>query len=349
MILSSPSSSLIVSLTGSTVTSNPFCFIDYVDITPTTFVPQLSAVQLNGTSSVTLLSGNDSIQRSIKNLKYYNADSIQNTVVFSYVLPTIGTASILRTAVPAGGTIKYSYDGGWAIADATGDSLESHNIPGRLLRVNYVTGGSSYIFGTDCNRVRLKMLGGGAAGAGAVLTNGPSASIGSGGSSGVYIETFFTIMPRMTASLSVGAGGTGVAGQVGNNGGNTTFTLGGQTTTALGGLSGQISTTSTGTVGVRAAAITAVTGTTRDINGAASPGYPALFLSGTGGPVVFSGQGGFTLYGAGGRALLTTGTGLSGSGFGSGGSGAVSIAGAPATAPAGGAGRQGIIIIEEYT
>lgn len=212
---------------------------------------------------------------------------------------------------------------------------------GLLLNVRVLTSGTSYTPTSGTKMVRIRMVGAGGGGGGA---SGANSSVGAaaGGGSGGYLEKWiFNVSGSYT--YSIGTAGTAGAntGGTGGNGGNTTFVNGGTTYTAFGGVGGLGQTAGTAlaiTVGGDGGAVS----TNGDVNSGGSPGANGIRLSGT---VGVSGGGAGSQFGGGGKPLNAAGAGVDGSGYGSGGGGALSTAN---TNRAGGAGKQGVIIIEEF-
>lgn len=224
-------------------------------------------------------------------------------------------------------------DGGFAI------------VPGRLLSISVLTSTSSSTYTTPagCNKIFIRMVGGGGAG-GSADGNTSQCGVGGGGHNGAYLEKLVTVTPSTGYTYQCGTAGT--AGSAGNNsgnaGGNSTISINGTTYTAGGGGGGNsmaagtsVTATSVGTFG---------SATNGDINVDGANGQVGLRLSGTAG---LPGRGGASQFGAGGYNTSTTqAAGQAGTGYGSGGGGAVSNT---TTDTAGGAGKQGVIIIMEYT
>jgi hypothetical protein len=73
--------------------------------------------------------------------------------------------------------------------------------------------------------IRVKCQGAGGAGGGASTTSAGQASVASSGGSGAYAESFITDISGLGSSITVtvGSGGTGVAGGAGNTGGDSSF------------------------------------------------------------------------------------------------------------------------------
>jgi hypothetical protein len=198
-----------------------------------------------------------------------------------------------------------------------------------------LTGGTSWIVPTGITVVKVTVVGGGGGGAGGGNNSGSG-----GGGGGTAIKIVSGLTPGNSVSYSIGAAGAaGAAGSVapgsGGVGGTTTF---GAFCSASGGNGGVIATT----------AFTATTniggiGSSGDINLAGNSGGPwstnTVNLYNTG-------FGGSSSVGVGGRCNIST-TNIAGSApptgtYGGGGSGGFSSG----SAVAGGAGAQGVIIIE---
>lgn len=195
--------------------------------------------------------------------------------------------------------------------------------------------------------LKVKVVGGGGAGSGADATGGLGWAAGAGGGAGAYAESFITDISGLASSITVtiGAGGTGVAAANGNNGGTSSF---GSLVSANGG---------TGAGG------RVVSATTNEFlasagNGSGSRTAVGDFVSygGSGGPC-FLRQGTYAAGGNGGDSFLSAGgsvtyvassTTLTNAGLhGSGGSGAAN--GVSRSGAAGASGGAGIIIVELYS
>ncbi|MDF1596939.1 MAG: hypothetical protein P1T08_12745 [Acidimicrobiia bacterium] len=191
-------------------------------------------------------------------------------------------------------------------------------------------------------KVRVRVQGGGGAGGGAAITAAGQFAAGGGGGGGGYADTA-TAASALSASetVTVGAGGVGSAGATGGAGGASSF---GTLAIASGGGGG-----SSGP---------SLVGPAATLGGAGGQGSAGDFQTAGGG-------GGFSVFGfsqllksgIGGSSLLgDTGTGQSqqissngavASGYGAGGSGGANLA-SQGTAKAGGAGGQGIVIVDLY-
>ena len=274
-----------------------------------------------------------------------------------HLINTAPTASGGRFWVRSNGSVGFSN----FAARASGDTIVHDGLEwlpktggdfGRLLRAPQVlTGGTSISHPVGTRLIKVRGVGGGAAGGGSAAV----AYTGGGcGGSGTYGERTFTAT-SLTSTYTIGAGGTGVADAEGNDGGDSTFTHGGDTVTLPGGFNSSSR--------ITAAAGSADTGLGGPGGGAATnadvsvPGQAggSLIRDAADPPTqrFYDGPGGSTPLGSGGRttpaAPGTTGTftATSGTGFGSGGSGRCN--GNSTTAAAGGDGMPGVWIVEEYS
>ena len=228
--------------------------------------------------------------------------------------------------------------------DVSGTLPQANEGPGSFIQSNVLTSGTTFTTSAFTNtiKVRVQAAGGGSGGAN---TAAVSASAGAGGSAGGYAEKTFAVTPSTGYTYAIGTGGiAGVAaGGTGGTGGNSTFTVGGTTVTANGGIGG---------VGMAGGTIVAFSlggaspaiSTNGDVNSGGAPGSPGIRSTGI---LAMSGNGGSCLFGAGGIGLVTQGVGTAGIGFGCGAAGACCENGGAAVA--GAAGQPGIIIVDEYT
>jgi hypothetical protein len=196
--------------------------------------------------------------------------------------------------------------------------------------------------------IRVKCQGSGGGGGGcAAITTSPRAAVAGGGGAGAYAESFITDIAGLSASVTVTVASGGAGGAAGaNNGGNGGTTSFGSTVSALGGAGGEGQ--------AEAASIRAESfGGNGQTNGTGD-----LVIWGQGG------EGGLTLpnesvaRARGGKSFLgatidtnriiTSAAGAGGNkGSGGGGAAGTSIIGTHA-AQAGGAGGNGIVIVELY-
>ena len=192
--------------------------------------------------------------------------------------------------------------------------------------------------------IRVKALGAGGAGGGATVTGAAGTSKGGGGGAGGFGEWFSTDIAGLDASvtITIGAGGTGVSAAAGNAGGNTSF---GALAIGNGGNGGQIPVS-----GSTDPALTSPGGTGGSATGTIGlPGSPGSFGMSTALADFrgFSGTGGSSALAGGAIGTNVTGNGSAAGGFGSGGSGGYNQLN-QATARVGGAGSNGILIVELY-
>jgi len=217
--------------------------------------------------------------------------------------------------------------------------------PGRFLRTTVLTSGTSHTTHTSANTIFVRLVaGGGAGGGGASATS--NAGCGGGGSAGGYAEKTFTVTPNTAYTYAIGIGGT--AGSAGNNPGNdggiTTFTVGGTTVTANGGKGGQGMASGSTVISALGGASPAVS-TNGDLNSGGDPGVYGQRGSGTTGT---GGSGGSSPLGAGANARNTQGAGNTASvGYGGGGGGGFGTGNNNSVA--GGAGANGVIIVDEFS
>ncbi len=234
-----------------------------------------------------------------------------------------------------------------AIADgvAYNGSQITANKPGRFLAATLLTSTSSATFttGASTNKIRIRGVGGGGGGGG--CTNVASASgAGGGGAAGSYAEHWFNVSPSTGYSYQCGQGGTGGTAVDGVIGANSTFTVGGTTVTAKGGLGGPVGVSSL-TVNVTAGAIGQVS-TNALINGRGAPGGTGVVIL-VASAIGAGGDGGSTVFGAGGKGATAAGGG-GGAAVGYGGGGGGALVGGSASGT-GGAATNGMWIVEEYS
>lgn len=202
-----------------------------------------------------------------------------------------------------------------------------------------ITSTSTYTPTPQCQFVEVQIFGGGGSGSGLPGGAGSIDGWGGGGAGAYSTGTFRVSFLSPSILVTIGAGGAGVAGSNGNNGGSSSF--GSLITNVGGGLAAL-----NGRAGVGGAPGTSTGGDLNIAGQSGTHGFSAL----VGNNISFSGAGGNTIYGAGGRALysfaLSPGSnGNPGLGYGSGGSGSLCFNG---VTYAGGNGAPGICIIKEY-
>jgi len=193
--------------------------------------------------------------------------------------------------------------------------------------------------------VIVKLQGGGGAGGGAAATSATQIAIGGGGGAGGYTELFIPVASLSASeTVTIGAGGLGVSGANGNNGGTTLF---GSHCSAQGGFPGLTS----GADVPNGANGAGGSGGSASSAGLIIGGNPGLYATGLNGSIgrVLSGAGGMAHLGAGGIARYTASgfDGAPGGGPGGGGSGGCNDNNNAATR-AGGTGGAGVIYVELY-
>lgn len=214
---------------------------------------------------------------------------------------------------------------------------------GRLISVQVfnTAGTSTYTPTAGTTSVIVKGIGGGAAGGGTAATSTGQVAVGGGGGSGSIGEARFT-SSFSGVTVTIGAGGTGTAGGNGGNGGTSSF---GALLSLPGGQGGAVGTATTGSFVLGNAGGGGAVSTGGNIfNGYGNSGQSGIVYSPA--TLVVTGRGADSPYGQGGDNYNSAGLTSPGKGYGSGGS-SIS-AGQLTAAQAGGAGKNGIIIVYEY-
>lgn len=252
------------------------------------------------------------------------------------------TAQLYKHTLLAGEQIHYVEGVGFYVLDSTG-------VRGRWLRTTVINAGTTtFTTGAETNVIFVRGQAAGGAGGGS-NGNATQAGIAGGGSAGGYFEKTFNVSPNTAYTCAVGTGGTGVSNATGNAGGNTTFTVGATTATSFGGNGGigGVAQANTSQISVLGGAPPAIS-TNGDINVSGEQGGvghragPVFVATGS----IFSGQGGSSMFGTGGQSRNAVGTGNAGVGFGSGGGGSLANA---AAAQVGGAGTDGLLVVDEFS
>lgn len=245
--------------------------------------------------------------------------------------------AIVQSAVTSGLLWRSTADNNTTNPDTGGAGWVAAS-GGRLIGVQIFTASNTYNPTAGTRAARVQLVGGGAAGAGAGATGSGQVSIGSGGNSGSYAESY--IIGPTTQTVTVGAGGTGVAGAAGGAGGATSF---GTLITAPGGNAGSYAGV------ISAPACTGINGNSPAsggsiINTAGDSGGETVALSST---VGYGGKGGTSQFGSGGSVSAANVNGAAAYGHGSGGGGCFNPQ--SASAVAGGNGTSGIVVVWEYS
>jgi hypothetical protein len=224
------------------------------------------------------------------------------------------------------GTRYYTSSGTFAKADPFGDS----SFDGAKLRA-----------------IRVRCVGGGGGGNGVGATSGTEAGAGGGGAGGNYCESFITDVAGLPSSVTVtrGAGGSGGVGSAnGANGGDSSFDA---LVVARGGRGASFC--QVGAVGI-AIAVGADAQLTGNVGQLVVIGGDGVGTAPSNLSTVVGGKGGGTFLAGSRRGIPTLGgseTGLAGQLPGGGGSGAANAA--SQTSKNGGAGANGIVIIDVFS
>jgi hypothetical protein len=213
-------------------------------------------------------------------------------------------------------------------------SIDPAFLGANLKVVNQVfKGAGTYSYTPTSGMVCASMLviAGGAAGGGVVSASGLA---GTGGGAGQYNTGIFTAATiGASQSVVIGAGGTGVSANTGNNGGTSNV---GTLITAGGGIGGPVS-----SVGPTLGGVGGSGGTGGDYNTTGGNGGYSLTVQ------KISGAGGASFLGIGASSLINTASnGNNAVNYGSGGSGACDVG--TGTNRTGGNGADGIVVITEY-
>lgn len=220
-------------------------------------------------------------------------------------------------------------------------------VGGRFLGRQIITATGIYTPTLGATKCRIKMVGGGG-GAGGVAGGATSVAVTGGGASGRYLEQYID-NGGVQLSLGVAVVGTGGAGgAAGNNpgtaGGDTTFTINATTYTAKGGGASTGSSNHDFWIG-NPGFIPAGSSATDVVAG--EQGYMGMGINGGGlsTSAGIGGNGGSNPLGTGGLGTSNV-AGGQGAGYGAGGGGTSNTL---AGNDAGGAGTNGVVIIEEWT
>lgn len=204
------------------------------------------------------------------------------------------------------------------------------------------TSSGTWVKPAGCRLIKVTIVGGGASGAGAATTSSGQSSCGSGGGSAGAAIKWIDATGLTSETVTIGAGAAGVEGAFGADGGTTSF---GAHCEATGGIKGTIA-AATASFLPGSAGGGGGDGFDGDMNIKGSSGFAGLRTSGS---TTSGGNGGSSIFGGGGfGATAVSGTdGGDGGGYGAGGGGAANGSN-QSTARGGGAGADGICIVEEY-
>lgn len=215
---------------------------------------------------------------------------------------------------------------------------------GRLIKTTVFTSSGTFTSQPNTKAVRLRGTGAGASGGPVLASSSTQISVSAGGASGNWGEYWLTAGFAGGVSVTIGAGGVGTT-SAGANGGQTSF--GTVATFHGGGFGGSTQISTSTSAGVASIGPGASQGSDTSKNPLWVSGGNAGANGIVFGPAQFAvpGLGGSNPYGSGGGGN-GIGQGGSGGGYGGGGGGSASP---PGTGPfAGGAGSNGILIVEEY-
>lgn len=249
--------------------------------------------------------------------------------------------AVVAGDLPAGTRQSVVYDtaanaaaGGWVLVSGSG-------APFKAVHLQIFTGSGTYTPNANMVYCVMEALGGGGGSGPAVAQANLNGGAPGGGAGSRSITVASRAAVGASQTVTIGAGGTAgvVAGPVaGGSGGDTSV---GTLCVGKGGSGGAAigSNSSTGPLG-------GVAGT-GDITATGQPGGSGQVAVRTQANII-SGEGGSTIYGAGGRSIggTTSSTGLSGTGYGSGAGGGFYYS--DTVSGAGQAGQAGLVVIWEY-
>jgi hypothetical protein len=344
VILLTSTSDLLELVTGSTQTIHAHC--SYVDVSGDTVTPgRLNNIISTATTTNIVASLAASTQRNVKFVSIQNTSSTTSESVTVQHTDGTNVVQLIAITLQPGYTLIYNDLSGWMQMDASGGILDVP-LTGRWLATTLLTTTTSANFttGGSTHTIRIRGVAGGGGGGGCASVAAAAGAAGGGGA-GSYAEAVFAVAPNTAYAYQCGAAGTGSSGAAGNNGSNSTFTVGSTTVTCNGGTGGPLCTPVTsGNVLTVLGGAGGVVSTNGNVNGAGAPGDPGiLILEST--PVFVAGCGGSTIFGGGGGSITAAATGTAAIGYGAGGGGSCTGA---STARAGGTGVQGIWIVDEF-
>lgn len=227
--------------------------------------------------------------------------------------------------------------------------LVNNGCVGRLLDIRVITTSGIYVPTPGTKTIVVEVQGGGGAGGGSQATTSGNCSLGAGGAEGCYGKSVFTELAD-NYSVSIGAGGKGVAGGVGGAGGMTSF---GDLMTAGGGFGGGLlaagSTAAAAGLSASSDERPVVTGANISSSTYAGTFVFAIRMSTSSIIGSVAGMGGRSAFGDGGGSHTAIGVGPDASSYGAGGGGAKSwVFNSADSEYAGGNGADGVVIVWEY-
>lgn len=342
MILDTVNHQIQVILGGAKAANDSPIVVDFVDIDTTTFTPGCQAGVTNGVTAQQILAAPASgHQRKVNAITLVNADTAAIAVTIRLNISAV-LYNLFTCTLGVGEKLVWTDAIGWSTYDTAGSMKQVTSGTGVWLGTYVKTSGSTHTTGPRTTTLFVRMVGGGGGGGGCTSLAAAAAGAGGGGGGG-YAEKTFTVTPSTNYTYAIGAAGAGASGAAGGNGGNSTFTVGGTTVTAFGGVGGPVGTAAT-TLVARAGGAGGAVSTNGDVNRGGEPGvYGVSLVVAT--PIVASGHGGNGPFGGGGVGIVAVGNGNAATGYGAGGGGAATGASAVRT---GGNGTAGVIVIDEY-
>jgi hypothetical protein len=144
MILDSTAKSIQVVLSSSVAANQLPITTSWADISTTAFTPGSANTQTNNSTVVSIVAAPAaSVQRQVKNISIYNADSATATIFVS--LNDGGTVrTMVKVSLQAGYSLLFS-DGGWQVTDTNGSQqlASSVNAAGANGQIQYNNGGTA--------------------------------------------------------------------------------------------------------------------------------------------------------------------------------------------------------------
>lgn len=278
---------------------------------------------------------------------FYNATSgaftvtVKNAATPGVLVPQNAQA----TPVHCDGSIVSAFSPNVGLATLPTQPAQFSQTTGRLLNVLRFDASATYTPSPLAKYVIVEAVGGGGAGGGTVAAGAGTAAAGGGGGAGAYFRTR-VVVDFSSIAVTVGVGGTGAVGATGGNGSASTF----GTASAPGGSPGGLGTAANAfpVLGAVGSGSNIATGANLVVAAGSVGNYSLLLsatqgISGSGGPSVYGGGGGFP------QAGSAAGNSFPGSDAvvpGAGGGGALSLSGS--SARAGGTGGRGVVLIYEY-
>lgn len=247
MYLQNENESIVVSLESARASADSPIVIDYNDHNESGMVlPQSSTRTFSdGTTPVTILEGDENINRQIAHMSLYNKDT--DVIVATFYKDISSTAEpIIKATLNPGETLIYSRDGSWSIFSTTSQ---------RRVVLRSITTTSTYSPGSWSYALMAAVGGGAGAGAGMRGAAGTNRFGGGGGGGGAFVQKLVTRAEAPDSiAITIGAGGTGGAAQTVDSTAGAAGTAGGDTSigaivVAKGGNPGGGGSTSAGTAG----------------------------------------------------------------------------------------------------